>query len=182
MLKFFCTGFMLLTVLAAASSTVAQTSSSQSQGSQRRNSMQPCANVEIGGIPATQAQSDAPCTPLGPNFAVPSTNQPKPSRSQVLAVIRVNTVVPRPEKFPYPMDFETVGDATMLKTHLPELRACLGVARSWTRRTNASTSATCIDRKGEVLAYQECNPGESPDAPACTVKNPGPEDVTTASR
>lgn len=144
-------------------------------GAQNRTSAtQPCANMDGSGQPSTQAQVDAGCTGLAPGFASPSINMPKAEGHPVTAVIRVNANVTKPDKFPYPMDFQTVGDATMLKAKLPQVKACLGVARSWTKRANAATSVTCIDHKGEVLAYQECRPETGGVPMACTAGEPGP--------
>ena len=143
-------------------------------GTQHKSSAsQPCANMDSSGQPSNQAQVDAGCVALGPGFVNPSTNMPKPEGHPVTAVIRVNATVTKPDKFPYPMDFQTVGDATMLKAKLPQVKACLGVARSWTKRANAATSVTCIDHKGEVLAYQECKPDTGSVPMACTAAEPG---------
>ena len=68
---------------------------------------------------------------------------------------------------------------TMLKAKLPQVRACLGVAKSWTKRANAATSTTCVDHKGEVLAYQECKPSDGAVPMVCTTGQPG--DPTVAS-
>ncbi len=140
---------------------------------------QPCANMDASGVPSNQAQVEANCTSPLPGFAVPSTNTPQPEHP-VTAVIRVNSVVQKPDKFPYPMDFQVVGDVTMLKARLPQVRACLGVAKSWTKRANAATSVTCIDHKGDVVAYQECKPSTGGVPMVCSAAAPG-EETTVAS-
>jgi len=141
---------------------------------------QPCANMAANGQPSSQAQVDAGCTGLGPNFEMPSTNAPLPDHHDVTAVIRVSAVVEKPEKFPYPMDFQVVSDATMLKAKLPQVRACLGVAKSWTKRANAATSTTCVDHKGEVLAYQECKPANGGVPMTCSAVTPGTNETTAS--
>jgi hypothetical protein len=140
---------------------------------------QPCANMSATGQPSTQAQVDAGCTGMGPNFATPSTNTPLPEHHDVTAVIRVSAVVDKPEKAPFPMDFQVVGDATMLKAKLPQVRACLGVAKGWTKRTNAATSTTCVDHKGEVLAYQECKPETGGVPMTCSAVTPGTNETAS---
>lgn len=146
----------------------------------KSGSTQPCAAMDATGQPSNQAQVDAGCTGLAPGFATPSTNMPKPEGHPVTAVIRVNANVTKPDKFPYPMDFQAVGDATMLKAKLPQVNACLGVARSWTKRANAATSVTCIDHKGEVLAYQECKPSDGAVPMVCNTAAPGQTETASA--
>lgn len=142
-------------------------------GTQNKTSAtHPCANMDASGQPTTQAQVEAGCTGLAPGFVSPSTNMPPPEHHDVTAVIRVNSVVAKPDKFPYPMDFQVVGDATMLKAKLPQVRACLGVAKSWTKRANAATSTTCVDHKGEVVAYQECKPADGAVPMVCNAAEP----------
>lgn len=169
---------VLATGLLMAASVGAQTQAGSGMatppGTQgKSSSTQPCAVMDATGQPSNQAQVDAGCTGLAPGFATPSTNMPKPETHPVTAVIRVNASVTKPDKFPYPMDFQTVGDATMLKAKLPQVNACLGVARSWTKRANAATSVTCIDHKGEVLAYQECKPSDGAVPMVCSTASPG---------
>ncbi|MEG9432423.1 hypothetical protein [Terriglobus sp. ADX1] len=171
---------MALSMGAVAGAQTSANGMATPPGTQNKTSAtHPCANMDASGQPSTQAQVDAGCTGLSPNFVYPSTNMPGPEHHDVTAVIRVNSVVAKPDKFPYPMDFQVVGDATMLKAKLPQVRACLGVAKSWTKRANAATSTTCVDHKGEVLAYQECKPADGGVPMVCTTGQPG--DPTVAS-
>jgi hypothetical protein len=134
----------------------------------KTNSSQPCANADPTGMPTTQAQVDANCTPLGPGFAVPSTNMPEDKGHHVVAVVRVESVIEKPATLPFPMEFHTVGNSTMVKARLPRVQSCFAAGRVWSNRTGVATSTTCLDHKGEVIAYQECKPKVGDTAGTCS--------------
>ncbi len=80
----------------------------------------------------------------------------------VVAFVRVDAVIPKPPvAMPEGDSFSVVGTATLVKVRRAELTDCLATGKRISTRANASTSTTCLDRKGELLAYEECKPGSS---------------------
>jgi hypothetical protein len=61
----------------------------------------------------------------------------------------------------------------MVKAKLPKLGACLSAGKGWSGKTGAATSTTCLDRRGEVVAYQECQPAAGVSPMTCKVVTPG---------
>ncbi len=120
----------------------------------------------------TATNNDANCgAALTAGFASPTLPQPAPE-PPVIALIRVSSVVDKPAAFPFPIEFNVVGDATMVKARMPRLNACFSAGKGWTRRSNAATSTTCVDQKGEVIAYQECKPGANGEPMTCQAVTP----------
>ena len=143
---------------------------------------QPCVTDPTGN-PMSQAQIDATCNAAGPGFAVPSTNTPLGDKTPrpVTAIVRVDSVVPKPAAVPFPMDFNTVGNVTMVKAKLPRVQACFASGRVWASRTGAATSTTCLDHKGEVIAYEECKAKVGDAQPECTTAMPQQSDAAVVA-
>lgn len=115
--------------------------------------------------------NDANCIEAAPGFAAPALNQrPAESDRNIVAFVRVGAVIPRPPvTLPEGDSFSVAGSATLVKLRRAQVTDCLATGRRISARANASTSTTCLDRNGELLAYEECKPGES----ACTVLSSG---------
>jgi hypothetical protein len=127
--------------------------------------------------PAAANGTAAPnCLDAGPGFATPSTNMPIGDRAKaVTSLVRVDAVVPRPPvTLPEGDTFSVVGSVTLVKLRRPALDACLATGRRISARAAAATSTTCLNPKGDVMAYQECKAG-STEAAGCTVLTP--EDI-----
>ncbi len=159
---------LLLLVLCCGRETQAQTPASHTTqpGTQNRNGTG-CAGQEPN--PSAANASDANCPELGPNFATPSMGVPGANRPPaVTSIIRVDATLPKPPvAMPAGDTFTVVGGATLVKTRRAALDACLSAGKRWSARSSAGTSTTCLDYKGQVIAYQECRAsGGSPD---CTV-------------
>lgn len=148
----------------------------------RTGSAQPCATDPTGN-PMSQAQIDANCSVAGPGFAVPSTNTPPGDKAEhhVTAIVRVDAVVTKPATVPFPMDFSTIGNVTMVKARLPRVQACFTAGQIWSNRSGAATSTTCLDHKGEVIAYQECKAKVGDAQPACTTTTPQQSDAAVVA-
>ena len=180
-------GLILSTALflgvGVAGAAHAQTASGQvpSPGTQNRQGTIPnCSGVDASGMPLSP--NDTSCGPFAPGFVAPNTNTPPGDPKTVVAVVRVDSVVEKPTTSPFPIDFNVIGGATMVKAKLPRLNACFSAGKYWANRGNAATSTTCLDHKGEVIAYQECKPkvGETPMV--CSTLMPKDEkDSTVAS-
>ena len=125
-------------------------------GTQNRNG----ANTPCGGQDAATANNDSNCSDFGPNFAAPSAgilggNRPLP----VISVVRVEAVVAKPPiTLPPGVTFDQVGSVTMVKTRRETADACLAAGKRWSVRSSAASSTTCLNQKGDVLAFQECKP------------------------
>jgi hypothetical protein len=144
---------------------------------------QPCATDPTGN-PMPQAQIDANCNTPGPGFAVPSMNIPTGDKDEhhVTAIVRVDAVVPKPETVPFPTDFSRIGNVTMVKARLPRIQACFAAGRVWATRSGAATSTTCLDHKGQVVAYEECKAkGGDVAAPECTTAMSQQSDAATVA-
>ncbi len=167
-----CALIVSATLSASAVPTHAQTSpTGQLPGSQNtqnpnKGSATPgCADTS--GLPTSSATAEAGCNQLAPGFVNPSTNMP-PGEHRVVAVTRVEAVVEKPAKLPFPMDFNVVGKNTMVSAKMPRLNSCFMSGQVLSNRSGAATSTTCLDLKGVVLAYEECTP-KSGDMPmACS--------------
>ncbi|AFL89473.1 hypothetical protein Terro_3255 [Terriglobus roseus DSM 18391] len=143
---------------------------------------QPCATDPTGN-PLPQAQADANCTVAGPGFATPSTNTPPGDRAEhhVTAIVRVDAAVPKPATVPFPMDFSTIGNVTMVKARLPRVQACFTAGQIWSNRSGAATSTTCLDHKGVVIAYQECKAKVGDAQAVCTTTTPQQSDAAAVA-
>jgi hypothetical protein len=148
----------------------------------RSGTTQPCSVQETTGMPLSQAQIDANCAGLAPGFVVPSTNMPDDKGHHVVAVVRVESVVQKPATLPFPMEFHVVGGSTMVKARLPRVQSCFVAGQVWSNRTGAATSTTCLDHKGEVIAYQECKPkvGDTPASCSNVMATDGGDTVASA--
>jgi hypothetical protein len=176
--------FVAVAALSVAGFAGAQTNPSGQvipPGTQTRSgATQPCTAQE-NGMPLSQAQVDANCAGLAPGFALPSTNTPDDKGHHVVAVVRVESVVQKPATLPFPMDFHVVGNSTMVKARLPRVQSCFAAGRVWSNRTGVATSTTCLDHKGEVIAYQECKPKVGDTAGSCSNVMTKDEGDTVAS-
>jgi hypothetical protein len=142
-------------------------------GTQNRQGATPnCNGVDATGAPLSP--NDTSCGPFAPGFATPSTNTPSgdPPRP-VMAIVRVEAIVEKPATLPFPMDFNVIGGATMVKAHMPRLNSCFTAGKILSNRSGSATSTTCLNHKGEVIAYQECKPkvGETPMVCSTLVPN-----------
>jgi hypothetical protein len=122
------------------------------------------ANCGVDGSGLPLSSNDASCGQLAPNFVAPSTNTAVDTPKPVTAVVRVESKVEKPATLPFPMEFTSIGDATMVKAKMPRLEACFRAGKVLSDRSGSATSTTCVDHKGDVIAYQECKPkaGETP--------------------
>lgn len=107
--------------------------------------------------------NDANCVEAAPGFVSPALDASTAEHPRnVVALVRVDAVVPRPPvAMPDGDSFSVVGSATLVKVRRPELKDCLATGKRISARANASTSTTCLDRKGELLAYEECKSGSA---------------------
>ncbi len=151
---------------ALAFAHTAASGQTQSPGAQNRNGTA-CAAQEPGATAPNTAE--AGCQELGPNFATPSAGVLGGTRPfSVTSIIRVDAAVPKPPvAMPQGDSFNVVGSATLVKTRREALPACLAAGKRWSARSGAGTSTTCLDHKGDVIAYQECKASGS--SPECTV-------------
>jgi hypothetical protein len=168
-------GFVLSTALIlglAGVSAQAQTSASgvPVTAGARGGATANCSTVDASGIPVNS--TDPSCGPFAPGFVTPDTNTPAGEPKTVTAVVRVNSVVERPTAAPFPIDFNVIGNATMVKAKLPRLNACYSAGKYWSNRSNAATSTTCLDHKGDVIAYQECKPKDGDRPMVCSTVLP----------
>lgn len=121
--------------------------------------------------PSTAANgTDSNCAEVSPGFALPALDTVATDRPrEIIAFVRVDAVVPRPPvALPAGDSFSVVGGATLVRVHRTELGDCLATGKRIRARAGAPTSTTCLDRKGELLAYQECGTG----AADCLVLTP----------
>jgi hypothetical protein len=170
-------GFLLSAALALTAGAVpAQTSpTGQAMPPGTQNQMKTsgttgtCGNVDTNGAPA--ASTDASCAGYAPGFATPSTNMPPGDRAphRVTGVVRIDSVVPRPLEVMPDTEMSTINNVTMVKAKLPRLGACFSAGKQWSSKSGAATSTTCINHKGEVIAYQECKPRSGETPMSCTV-------------
>ncbi len=142
-----------------------------------------CSGVDASGTPVSP--NDTSCGPFAPGFATPSTNTPPGETPKpVTAVVRVEATVEKPAMLPFPMDFTTIGSATMVKAKMPRLNACFRAGKVLSDRSGAATSTTCLDHKGEVIAYQECKPkvGETPMVCSTVMANEQPGSTVASAK
>ena len=134
-------------------------------GTQNRNG----ANTPCGGPDSASANNDPSCSDFGPNFAVPSAGVSGAIRPlPIISVVRVEAALPKPPvALPQGVNFSQVGSITMIKTRRETLDACLATGKRWSARSTAASSTTCLNPKGDALAFQECKP--SAGSPECTV-------------
>ncbi|MGI4853507.1 MAG: hypothetical protein ACRYF4_05585 [Janthinobacterium lividum] len=134
----------------------------------QRSGATPCNGPDA--TPAAANANDANCVEAAPGFASSPLNTPGDERKMnVVALVRVDSVVPRPPvTMPEGDSFSVIGSATLVKVRRAELKDCLATGKRISARANASTSTTCLDRKGELLAYEECKAGIS----ECAVLTP----------
>lgn len=152
-----------------AQTTAAGTVVSPATQGARPNSTTPpnCTGQEPNS--AAGVVADANCVAAGPGFVTPSANMPNGRNSYLTSLVRVDAVVPRPPvTLPDGDSFSVVGTVTLLKLRRPEVGACLATGRRISARAGAPTSTTCLDPKGEVMAYQECRANSTEQA-GCTV-------------
>ncbi|MGI4755911.1 MAG: hypothetical protein ACRYGF_03580 [Janthinobacterium lividum] len=125
----------------------------------RKPAANPCNTTDTTA--AVSSTNDANCLETSPGFAVPGVGKAAAERPRnVVAFVRVDTVIPRPPvAMPDGDSFSVVGSATLVKVHRSELADCLATGKRISARSSASTSTTCLDHKGELLAYQECKTG-----------------------
>ncbi len=164
-------GLFCVACLAVSHAQSAAAGQALPPGAQNRNAPgTACVGQEPN--PAAPNAVEANCPDLGPNFATPLAATPVVTRPQpVTSIIRVDAPLPKPPVDLPPGDtFNTVGSATLVKTRRETLDACLASGRRWSARSNAVSSTTCLDQKGEVIAFQECKPASS--SPECTVVLP----------
>jgi hypothetical protein len=162
------TGFVLSTAMFlgfAGVSAHAQTAPSGqmlSPGVQTRGAASAPCGVDSSGMPLST--NDATCGQVAPPVVAPSTNNATDAPKPVMAVVRVETHVDKPATLPFPMDFTNIGTATMVRAKMPRLEACFRAGKVLSDRSGAGTSTTCVDHKGDVIAYEECKPkvGDTP--------------------
>lgn len=120
-------------------------------------------------VPTATTAVDLNCVETSPGFANPALNTPDDRKQNVVALVRVDSVIPRPPvAMPEGGTFSVVGGATLVKLRRGELNDCLATGKRISARANASTSTTCLDHKGELLAYEECKTGSN----ECVVLTP----------
>lgn len=164
-------GRIVLALLLAGCSGLAQaqtTPTGQPVTPGTRNNRTSTACTGTDAVPGATSTTDTNCEPAGPGFVAPTTNMPMGDRGhQVTSIVRVDALVPKPPvTMPEGDTFSVVGNVTLLKLHRPALEACLASGKRISERASAGTSTTCLDHKGEVIAYQECKAG------SCTVVTP----------
>lgn len=127
----------------------------------QRSGATPCNGPDA--TPAAANANDANCVEAAPGFASPALTTPGDERKMnVVALVRVDAVIPRPPvTMPEGNSLSVIGGATLVKVRRAELNDCLATGKRIRARANAATSTTCLDRKGELLAYEECKPGTS---------------------
>lgn len=144
-----------------------------------------CVSLVAGGLQRTSAQSgaggqshgthgsasscqegspvanDPGCTESAQGFAAPMLGTVVPdSPRAITALVRVDALLKRPPvALPAGNSFTVVGTATLIKVRRADQDACLATGKRISARVNAATSTTCLDRKGDLLAVQECTPG-----------------------
>jgi hypothetical protein len=180
------TGFILSTALFlgfAGVSAHAQTAPNGqvlSPGVQTHPGASANCGTDASGMPVSS--NDANCSQLAPGFVAPSTNTAVDTPKPVMAVVRVETKVEKPATLPFPMEFTSIGDATMVRAKMPRVEACFRAGKVLSDRSGAGTSTTCVDHKGEVIAYQECKPKSGDTPMVCsTVMANGNQGSTVAS-
>lgn len=157
-----CGVFFSGSALYAQSSATVQ---SAPPGTQNRNGVNtPCTESSTTPNPV-----DSNCTELGPNFAVPSAGIPVKTHSlPIVSIVLVDAAIPKPPvALPPGVTFNQAGSVTMIKTRRETADACLAGGKRWSARSGAASSTTCLDHKGNVVAFQECKP--SSNSPDCSV-------------
>ncbi len=163
------TSLAVILLLCSAPAVLAQTTPSGQVGSPgaqgRRSGVTNCVNTESPATGTTAATAsnanDSNCVEPAPGFVNPGLPLTGAEATHaVTAFVRVDSVVPRPPvTLPAGDSFSVVGDATLVKVRRAELKDCIATGKRISARANASTSTTCLDRKGELLAYEECKIG-----------------------
>ena len=167
--RFRALGLATTVLLCSATPALAQTTPSGQVGAPgtqgRRSGVTNCVNTESPASGTTAATTsnanDSNCVEAAPGFVSPSLPVTgADSARAVTAFVRVDSVVPRPPvTLPAGDSFSVVGGATLVKVRRAELKDCIATGKRISARANASTSTTCLDRKGELLAYEECKLG-----------------------
>lgn len=154
------TVFALGLGLCAAAAGAQTAPNGQMPGARSHRSTPPgCTSPDTA--PGTTNGTDPNCVEGTPGFASPAMDVPPADAPHVVtAIIRVDTAMPRPPVvLPAGNSFTVLGNATLIKVRRADQDACLNTGKRISARVSAATSTTCLDRKGDLLAVQECKSG-----------------------
>jgi len=133
--------------------------------------------MDNNGNPTNTA--DPSCAGLAPGFYNPSLNMPhKLPPKDMTSTVTVSKVLTKPTE-PLPMGEEMSfdGNSTVIKAKMVRLGACFSSGKRWTRDTGEATSTKCADKKGIVIAMQDCKPADGETPMSCNVVWPRQEEA-----
>ncbi len=169
--------FTPLLTLAFAGVAGAQTTPSGQAtppGTQMRTDRTACSQ-DVNGAPTNA--SEPGCYALTPGFNSPSLNMPRklPPRD-ITSVVKVEGVVAKPAgPMPENQEITVEGNTTVIKAKMVRLGACFSSGKRWSANSGQPTSTTCMDKKGGVIALQECKPADGETPMTCSVVFPRQE-------